>query len=159
MFQHCNTGTQTAAIRSNQVNVARRTRHQEGPSFDHVSYSHLSRPAGVRGHCLMSFRVESWGGLLWPRWKAYRNRVHIAHTYTTHERTHLTTPLWPLCPFRLQMDMTWWPVPPQSEITFLLRVPPSLTASIPRASLLHPGRSPSSAGTRCYHHIHKAIVG
>lgn len=56
-----------AAIRSNEVAALQSKLHQEGPGFDHISSPHLSRPEKVRGHSLMSLRVQSGkgvGGLL-----------------------------------------------------------------------------------------------
>lgn len=52
---------ETAAIRSNQVNVVQRQLHQEGPSFDHISDPHLSRPAGGERSLLNELQGREWG--------------------------------------------------------------------------------------------------
>lgn len=134
--------------------------HQEGRSFDHIAYPHLSHPAGVRGHYLMSFRVENEGLVVAGIKGVQKSHIHRTHT---HKHTHLTVlscppfsatdghdPMSRFAPVNQKL-LSSSPPPPS--------FPHSLSPSIPRASLLHPGRSPSSAGTHCYRHIHKAIVG
>lgn len=78
---------------------------RKAPGFDHISSPHLSRPAGVKGHPLMSFRVESWGeaggGFLWQRWKVYRNHINIAHK-------HINQHTWLLCPVLSSLRSYRW---------------------------------------------------
>lgn len=82
---------------------------------------------GARGHCLMSFRVES-GGLAEAEMKV------VQESYTlrtqTHKRTRLTTSALPCRPFSAADGHS---PPPHSEMTFLLSGPsvtPSLLPSL-----------------------------
>lgn len=52
---------ETAAIRSNQVNVVQRQLHQEGPRFDHISDPLFSHPVGGERSLLNELQRREWG--------------------------------------------------------------------------------------------------
>lgn len=116
------------------------------PSFDHISSSDISHPAGVKGHPLMSFEVVA---------EIKGVQESCMHSTQTHKYRYLTTLLadvHDLIPHFALVNQTW--------LSYSPSINPSLTHSFhPSGQPAPPREIPERCWNTLLHHVHKAIVG